>query len=137
MHVNHQINLACNVWDDLVNRLTHYDSEVQTKVDAFFDEIKQNLHVSHESNRILVNSTHINDDAILAALCNNSQEEPIAKIPDTFNISVSGFWDFDDIADFAVRIADEDVYQTQLCKFEGIGSEFSTSDLTKYPPLAA
>ncbi|WP_455678287.1 hypothetical protein [Sharpea azabuensis] len=68
MDSTHQIVLARDVWDDFTKELMHIDSGKQERINSFFEQISQTISVQHELNSITVESSRLDEDAILAAL---------------------------------------------------------------------
>ncbi len=69
MDIVHQIVLARETWDDFAKGLTNIDSGKHEKISSFFEQISRTISVQRELNSIVVESSRLDEDAILAALC--------------------------------------------------------------------
>lgn len=74
MHISHQISLPADVWSDFVFNLNHCDQSRRQKRNAFFAEIEQSISVRHEAQQILIESSSLDEDAILAALLDDGNQ---------------------------------------------------------------
>lgn len=69
MDIVHQIVLAKETWDNFAKGLTNIDSGKQKKIQSFFEQISHTISIQREPNSIVVESSRLDEDAILAALC--------------------------------------------------------------------
>lgn len=135
MRIVHQMNLPQSTWDDFINSLTHYDAIKQAKVNAFLKEIDQNISITREPNKIIIESQRLDECAILSALQTSNQSNSATVCSDFYDIQVNGFFDFDAFDGFVNQIAREDFYQTLLIASEHTSSEYISTDMDK-PALA-
>ena len=57
---------------DTYYNLTHYDPEHQARIDAFLEECSRNISVTSTPGKIIVETSDIDEDAILAILQNTT-----------------------------------------------------------------
>ena len=75
MNHPYQINLAQPEWETLIQSLTQIDNNRQNRINAFFNSINQEITISREDNRVVIQSDLLDETAILAALCTPDAEK--------------------------------------------------------------
>lgn len=129
MHINHQINLASEVWSNFVYQLSHCDSTRREKIDAFFAEIDQNITVRHRTHQIIVESSQLDENAILAALLDDKQHSTKYHLIEVFDIISEDLLDFGEPIIPVHPIASEDRYQHLLATRKAATSVYMTEHI--------
>ena len=115
MHTSHQISLPADVWSDFVLNLNHCDQSRRQKRNAFFAEIEQNISVRHEAQQIIIESSNLDEDAILAALLDDGNQHIEQRhLIEAFDTIAEDLLVFGDIITTFQQKASEDCYHHLL-----------------------
>ena len=130
MRTVHQINLSSHIWNNLLNRLTHCNTVTQANINAFFKEIDEDICITHDANRTVVESHGLNETAILRALQQSTPHTNFSDVlSETYDIQVNEYIDFDEIFDFSEQIAQEDFYQNCILLSKYDSPEYTTGNM--------
>lgn len=115
MRRSHQISLPADVWNNFVYGLNNCNQSQRKKMNAFFAEIEQNLAVQYEAHQIVVESSNLDEDAILAAMSSdNAQYVSQNHSIETFYTITESPFVLDNILTVMCQEASEDCYHRLL-----------------------
>ena len=114
MQLNRPLCLPADAWNDLTSRLSHVSDARRQKTDAFLEEISQNVQVTRNGRRILVESNNLDESAILALLQPKSSPPDAALsagVSRSYSIHIHFSMDSDSFPFLGNQSASESPYQ--------------------------
>ena len=138
MRISHQISLPVDVWNDFVYHLNHCNQSRRQKINAFFTDIEQNLTIRREATQILVESSNLDEAAILAALlADDNQHIEQRHLIEAFDTINGGLFDFGKNITAIHQAASEDSYNHLLTAKKTRNTGYSTENADPNKAAAA
>lgn len=125
MHIAHQIILSPDEWEDFAGRLNCRGAWVHERMNSFFEHIQNDLSIRREAGRTIVESSGIDEEAILAAMTGKGVHAPGKLAAAEFTIHLSSVLVISDADVFLNQSASVDSYGTKLAKSWG-NHEYTT-----------